>query len=455
LRQGQIRVTRESVVERELLMKEATGLVNQLGFWLTTFTGDKMPGWMFGVGLAMYDVLAGKWAHEKHDAAELVARVPPLEGAKVRGGYHYFDAQTDDSRLVLRVLREAVTRGGVAINYVKAKDLLRTSDGRVCGVALEDASGQNGAGSARTIEVKARVVINATGAWADELRSKVNAPKRLRPIRGSHLIFPDAKLPLAQAVSLMHPKDGRAVFAVPWEGVTLVGTTDVDHKQGMWEEPSIAPSEIEYILEVMRHAFPRRDLSLKDARSSYAGVRGVIDTGAADPSKESREHALWVEDGLVTVTGGKLTTFRLMALDTLKAAKKELPETKKLSRGRVFEPTDGTALGKLNPQLSERLLGRHGRDAATIVGMDNLLERVGDTVVLWSELRWAARDEAVVHLDDLLLRRARVGLLAKDGGMTEMDRIRKVAQPELGWDDATWEREEAAYRALWKKSYSF
>src|SRR5258706_12577259 len=164
LRQGRIGLTRESVRERERLMKEARGLVNPLGFWLTTFRGDKMPGWMFGVGLAVYDALAGKWAHEKHDAAELVARVPSLRGANVRGGYHYFDAQTDDARLVLRVLREAVRRGGTAINYARARDLLRTRDGRVCGVVLEDASG---VGASRTREVQAKVVINATGAWAD------------------------------------------------------------------------------------------------------------------------------------------------------------------------------------------------------------------------------------------------------------------------------------------------
>src|SRR6202042_1119208 len=134
LRQGQIGVTRESVVERERLMKEARGLVSPLGFLLTTFEGDKMPGWMFGLGLAVYDALAGKWAHESHGAEELINRVPPLGGAKVRGGYHYFDAQTDDARLVLRVLREAVARGAVALNYARARDLLRTSDGRVRGI---------------------------------------------------------------------------------------------------------------------------------------------------------------------------------------------------------------------------------------------------------------------------------------------------------------------------------
>jgi glycerol-3-phosphate dehydrogenase len=453
LRQGQIRVTRESVVERERLMAEAGGLVQPLGFWLTSFEGDKMPGWMFGLGLAMYDALAGKWAHESHDAAELVARVPSLGGAKVRGGYHYFDAQTDDARLVLRVLREAVARGAVAINYARASDVLKTNDGRVRGIAIEDVSG----GAPRSVEVEARVVINATGAWADGLRVKMGAQGRLRPIRGSHLVLARSRLPLTQAVSMLHPRDGRAVFALPWEGVTIVGTTDVDHKEDLWSEPAITSDEVTYILESLRHAFPRVDIGESDVRATWSGVRGVINTGASDPSKESREHALWEENGLLTVTGGKLTTFRVMALETLRAAKKQLPAVKNLrGKARILNDLsrDKEALpAEVDPILRERMIGRHGADAKEILAAPEGTERVADTNVLWSELRFAARDEAVVHLEDLLLRRARLGLLAEKGGLNEIARIRAIAQPELGWDDATWEREEAAYRKTWAQRY--
>jgi glycerol-3-phosphate dehydrogenase len=450
LRQGQIRVTRESVVERERLMQEARGLVRPLGFWLTTFEGDKMPGWMFGLGLAMYDALAGKWAHESHDAGEVVRRVPPLGGAKIRGGYHYFDAQTDDARLVLRVLREAVARGGTAINYTRARTILRTADGRVRGVALEDVSG----GPLRTAEALARVVINATGAWADDLRASMGAERRLRPIRGSHLVISSERLPLPQAVSMLHPRDGRAVFAVPWEGVTIVGTTDVDHKGDMQVEPAISPAEREYILESLRVAFPRLELGEKDVRATFSGVRGVINTGASDPSKESREHALWNEDGLLTVTGGKLTTFRLMALETLRAAKRQIPSISGLKRTRILDDLAAEALpADVDPAVAERMLGRHGCDAKTILAGPEGSETIADTNVLWGELRYAARDEGVVHLDDLLLRRARLGILAEKGGMNEIARIRKVAQPELGWDDATWEREVAAYGRIWQTRY--
>jgi glycerol-3-phosphate dehydrogenase len=450
LRQGQIGVTRESVVERERLMKEARGLVQPLGFWLTTFEGDKMPGWMFGLGLAMYDALAGKWAHEKHGVDELVSRVPPLEGGTVRGGYHYFDAQTDDARLTVRVLREAVKRGGTALNYARARDVMRTQDGRVRGVVVEDVSG----GKARTAEVEALVVINATGAWADGLRVKLGEQKRLRPIRGSHLVLAADRLPLGQAISMLHPRDGRAVFAIPWEGVTIVGTTDVDHHEDMWTEPTISGGELDYILESLRHAFPRLDLAEKDVRATWSGVRGVINTGASDPSKESREHALWTEDGLITVTGGKLTTFRVMAMDTLRSAKKQLPAVKTMRRSRILDDVSEPIGKDLDPKLQVRLLGRHGASAATVLGMPEGTERFEDTEVLWSEIRFAARDEGVVHLEDLLLRRARVGLLGKNGGLGAVARIRSVVQAELGWDDATWDREEAAYRKTWSQHYS-
>jgi glycerol-3-phosphate dehydrogenase len=450
LRQGQIRVTRESVVERERLMQEARGLVQPLGFWFPTFEGDKMPGWMVSVGLAMYDALAGKWAHESHDAEELVARIPALAGAKVRGGYHYYDAQTDDARLVLRVLREGVARGAVAINYARATGVLKTRDGRVRGIALEDVSG----GPSRSLEVEGRVVINATGAWADGLRAQIGAERRLRPIRGSHVVLAQSRLPLGQAIGMLHPRDGRAVFAIPWEGVTIVGTTDVDHGGDMWTEPAISTSELEYILDSLRHAFPRLDIGEKDVRATFSGVRGVVNTGARDPSKESREHALWEESGLLTVTGGKLTTFRVMALEALRAAKKQLPAVKALRRDRILNDLDDAAPPSgMDPALWVRLVGRHGLDAKPIALAPEGAERVAGTEVLWSELRFAARDEAVVHLGDLLLRRARIGLLAENGGMGEIARIRQVAQPELGWDDATWEREEAAYRRTWLQSY--
>ncbi len=449
LRQGQFLVTRKSVKERERLMDEGKGLVDPLAFNLAAFPGDQMPKWMYGVGLAMYDALAWKWAHEALNKAEILHRMKVFAGSKVVGGYRYYDAQTADSRLVLRVLAEAVRHGGTAINYVRADELLRTKDGRVRGVVLRDTA----PGASRTAEVKAKVVISATGAWADELRAKLGHEKRLRRIRGSHLTFRADRVPLPEAASLLHPRDQRAVFAIPWEGVTILGTTDVDHG-GLDEEPAISGAETEYLLESAQKAFPSLELSEKDVISTFSGVRPVIDTGKSDPSKESREHAIWKEDGLLTISGGKLTTFVVMARDALAAVEQELGELG--PRTRIFDanPEEIAWPSSMTEDARVRLVGRLGPRITELVRDTDNATRVDGSIAYWSELRLAAREEAVVTLSDLLLRRVRLGLLLPNAGLDHVAKIRALVQPELGWDDARWDREEAAYRATWKKAYS-
>lgn len=458
LRQGQFLVTRKSVRERERLMNEGVGLINPLAFSLAAFPGDQMPKWMYGVGLAMYDALAWKWAHERKSKKDLIDLIPPLAGSAVTGGYRYFDAQTDDSRLTLRVIREAVKQGGTAINYTKAEKLLRTEDGKVRGVVVRDV-----ANGARTFEVQAKVVINATGAWADDLRVELGQEKRLRKIRGSHLTFKADRFPLAEAVSLLHPRDQRAVFAIPWEGVTILGTTDVDHGD-LTEEPAISQAETEYLLESAQKAFPSLELSHADVISTWSGVRPVIGTGKADPSKESREHAIWNENGLLTITGGKLTTFAVMAREALEAASAELGPLKERTRVLELNPEEIHWPKNVTDEERIRLIGRFGAEITDILaekarggsasGAPDGAQHIEGSIAFWSELRHAARDEAVVNLGDLLLRRVRLGLLLPNGGMDLEPQIRAVAQPELGWDDATWEREVANYKTTWKKAYS-
>lgn len=448
LRQGQFLVTRKSVKERERLIHEGAGLVDALGFSLAAFPGDQMPKWMYGVGLAMYDMLAWKWAHEAQSRDAIIKRIPPLQGSPVTGGYRYFDAQTDDARLVLRVLREAVRLGGTAVNYVRVEELLRGEDGRVHGVAVRDTA----PGSSRTAEIKARVVVSATGAWADDLRARLGQPKRLRKIRGSHISFSHERLPLPEAVSLLHPRDNRAVFAVPWEGITIFGTTDVDHG-ALDTEPAISEDETTYLLEALQKAFPALELTAKDIISTWSGVRPVIDTGKSDPSKESREHAIWREDGLITITGGKLTTFALMARDVITAAQGELGELKERTRVLEANPDGLTWPESLTEADRVRLLGRFGAEAAEIAADRELARHIDGSIALYSELRHAARSEGVVTLADLLLRRVRLGLLLPHGGADQMAKIRAIAQPELGWDDATWAREEAEYRRVWARAY--
>ncbi len=458
LRNMQIGLTRASVKERERLLDEGPGLIDPLGFLLATYEGDSPSGPVFWAGLTVYDLLALRWTHKRYDAQDFHMLAPHVKAQGLQGGFRYGDAQTDDARLVLRLVREAVADGGVAVNYVGAETLLKDAAGRVNGARVHDRV------SDRRAEIRARVVVNATGAWADTLRAQVGGRRRIRPLRGSHLIFPAWKLPAAQALSFLHPDDGRPVFIFPWEGITLVGTTDVDHDEpldqieGEHAEPYIHPDEVAYLLAGVEAQMPNLDLGVEDVIATFAGVRPVVDTGQADPSKESRDHVIWQEQGLLTVTGGKLTTFRLIALDVLEAVRHILPDLPPTDKKRpVLDPVDVAlpGAGALDDKARQRLLGRYGADAPALVAAagEGELAPIPGTQTLWAELRWAARAEGVVHLDDLLLRRTRLGLLTSQGGLEIIDRVQMLAQPELGWDDERWQAEVARYAGLWERFY--
>lgn len=458
LKNFQFRVTMESVAERDNLLHEGKGLVHKLEVLFASQKGDKIPGWQMGIGLILYGLMAHRWQYSRSTVEALEKQYPLLNTSILQGGYPYFDAQTDDARLTLRVIREAVRSGGVAINYAEVIGLLRENSGKVCGVVLKDNSPDS---HGATVEVKAKLVVNATGAWADELRDKINLPGRLRPLRGSHLVFSSERLPLISAVSLNHPRDGRPVFAFPWEGVTIAGTTDVDIDLPVCTDPVIGQEEAHYLLEFIQAAFPKQELTMKDVISTWSGIRPVINTGKTDPSKESREHAIWYENGLLTVTGGKLTTFRIMARDALRAARKVLPACPgTVMNLPVLDPLEMDTLVMLSEydltdDVVMRLAGRYGADSVEILPgvQPKAKEMIGVTPYLWAELDWAARSEGVVHLDDLLMRRVRLGILLPDGGRSMMAEIRTIVQAELYWNDMRWQNEEERYFNIWQNSY--
>jgi len=455
LQNGQIRLTFESVRERERLMNEGRGLVTPLGFLLPTYRGGKLPPFVFESGLILYDMLATRWSHRRYRPDPFLQFCPEIRQEGLNGGFRFFDAQTDDARLVLRVLQEAGEDGGAALNYARAASLLKERNGRVCGVVLEDTNGQN---SNRSAEVKARVVINATGVWADNLRGEVGGRPRMRPLRGSHLVFPGERIPVSRAVSFLHPADGRPVMALPWEGVTLIGTTDMDHEQDLGVEPAISSIETEYLMDAVQYIFPDMGISRANMVSTFAGVRGVVDTGKADPSKESREHVLWRDRGLLTITGGKLTTFRLMANVALRAIRSRLPGRSRFrSDSRVLNkvPESGLFDG-LDPQVRQRLTGRYGLQALAVMDLSETREMAAfaGSSVLKAELKYAARTEQVVHLDDLLLRRTRLGLLVPRGGQDQMEALQSLVQPVLGWEDEKWQQEAERYAQIWNRCYA-
>lgn len=456
LKEGQIGLTRDAVHEREQLLAVAPGLVEPIGFLLATYTRDKIGRLVYRAGLSLYDLLALQWSHKYYGPADFQMLAPHIETSGLKGGFRYYDAQTDDARLVLRVIREAVAEsdGRVqALNYAAVQNLVRDEHGRVTGVSIRDE--ETGASRPAT----ARVVVNATGAWADTLRQEIGCKPVLRPLRGSHLILPGWRLPVAQVLTFLHPLDQRPVMIFPWEGVTLVGTTDIDHKQPTNEEPAITPEEVAYLMVAIHSQFPSLNITLDDVMASFAGIRPVIGSGKEDPSDESRDHMIWYENGLLTVTGGKMTTFRLIALQALKMIRHELPALAPLDeKAPVLSPPPEVteAGGQLDAALQRRLRGRYGRDIIPLLQATQPGELVSipGTHTVWAELRWAARDEGVVHLDDLLLRRVRIGLQLPQGGRDQMARIRAICQPELGWDDARWQAEEERYFQLWQQAYS-
>jgi len=473
LGEGKVRLTRASVHEREQLLSEGPGLIDPLGFLQSVRYGDSPGRLTFEMGLTVYDLLALQWDHHYYSADDFQMLAPHISRSGLQGGFRFGDAQTDDARLVLRVIQEAVRDGGVALHYTKAEELVLEKDAdagpdRVVGARLKDCLAE------REAEVRARVVVNATGVWADRLRGQVHAQPRIRPLRGSHLIFPAWRLPVAQAVSFLHPIDHRPVMIFPWEGITLVGTTDIDCDAPMDQEPAISPVEVAYLMAAVEFQFPSLNIGLEDIVSTYAGVRPVIGSGKANPSDESREHVIWEEDGLLTVTGGKLTTFRLIAQDVLKAIVHRLPQEivpkswADIAELPVLDPLsvglwdkEGikekiASAARLDEPVLLRLSGRYGADAPSLVAaaMPEELDFIPGTKFLWAELHWVARAEGVIHLDDLLFRRVRLGLLLPGGAAALLPRIRPICQPELGWEDDRWEAEEKAYLELWRRCYS-
>lgn len=430
LAQGEFGLTRESLRERELLLRELPELVHRQPYLFPVYK-NKFPGkWALRAALTVYDAFARVRNHSWWPLQKLQQQVPFLASSGLKGAMCYADAAVDDSRLVLRVLHEACFEGAEAVNYVAVEHLER--------VQAVTAAGENGYSvslrDSLTQEqrvITAKQVVNATGTWADDLSA---AEPKIRPLRGSHLIFPAQKLPVSHSIALLHPDDQRLMFVFPWYGHTVVGTTDLDHQAPKDQEAFITPEETAYILKFVAHHFPRCELSAADIISTQAGVRPIIRSGnSKNPSAESRSHLVWQAEGRITVSGGKLTTFRVMALDVLLAAGlieqkkyRQLYRKGKLFHHRVQWPQ---GLGNITtaPQLTE--------------------------TAIKSWWHWAIHQEQVVHLDDLMLRRTHLGNLIKDGGLALLSQHQLWLQHELGWPASRWQQEIVRYRKIWQSCY--
>lgn len=422
LAQGDIKLTRESLQERELMLRELPSLVHRETYIFPVMK-KQFPGrWAMQAALFLYDLLAGIRDHRWLPLATLRKKVPALVLDDVKGAMAYTDAITDDSRLVQRILQEASASGAEMINYVSATKIEAQNDASVVHLCDEK--------TGDTVVINTKKVINATGVWVDELSA--SSPK-VRPLRGSHLILPADKLPVNSCMALLHPKDKRPVFVFPWYGCTVIGTTDLDHTQPKAEEAFATPSEISYLLELLQEAFPCYNITAEDIISTQAGVRPIIASGKGkDPSKERRDHLVWEGAGRINVSGGKLTTFRVIALDALLAA------------NLIDEAT-------YKAQYKKRQFLQH--DIKWPAGLGDATKKMPTEEQVQTWWRWAIRHEQVVHLDDLLLRRTRVGNLFKDGGLQLLNANKDWLIKELGWDDSHWSKELARYEDIWRTYY--
>ncbi|MFN2360668.1 MAG: glycerol-3-phosphate dehydrogenase/oxidase, partial [Marinobacter sp.] len=360
---GQFNLTRDAVRERERLMAEAPGLIDPLRFIMPHYR-KQFPGpRLFQILLRVYDRIAGNPSRQRLSPAETLQWVPGLATDNLVAASGFTDAVTDDSRLVQRVIEEAEQDGALSLNYLQADAVIRDGDtAAVTGIRLRDTSTDG-----QTLVVNTRLVVNATGAWARTLQQVDDDKTSIRPLRGSHLVLPFSRLPVSCSVSLFHPRDRRPVFAFPWQGTTVLGTTDLDHDKDLSEEPAITREELDYLLQISETLFPASNITDSDIIATWAGVRPVVSehspsAKSVKPSKENREHVIWSDNGLISIAGGKLTTFRLIAREVLTRAQDLIPEmTLRPGDARVFSPPDALERPRnISHRGWERLKGFYG-----------------------------------------------------------------------------------------------
>ena len=459
--QGQFALTRDSVRERQLLLDNEAGLVDPLPFLYPHYQGEFPGRRVFSGVLRLYDFFAGQSLQQFHPPWQVPMVAGGLQHHNLEGASQFQDAVTDDVRLVMHVLAEARALGACVVSHLRvlrrvySDDADATDERRVTGVRIEDTL------SGEQLELSCKALAQATGVWTDAAGLS-QQQQHIRPLRGSHLLLPSWRLPVSQSVSFKHPVDGRLMFIFPWEGATVIGTTDIDHKDDLNQEAAISQAEVDYLLAGCAKVFPSAQITAKDVLSTWSGVRPIVvksSGGEHKPSDESREHVLWVEPGCVSLAGGKLTTFRLLALDMLHActvfngcSMQETAQAQSLSASR---PTDDCLAG-LSSSVQRRLYGRYRVNWSNFCAVFKEVgaQQISNTPMFWAELAYACEHELVIHLDDLLLRRTRFGLLLTRGGLALLEQVRELCQPRLGWDDQRWAHEQQRYLTIYQQFYS-
>src|SRR5206468_2187973 len=468
LEQGAFRLVFEARHERRVLLTIAPHLVRPLAFLFPVYRGGRIPAWKLRAGMWLYDLLSAfrnvRW-HRWLRATKVRRVEPGLRDRGLIGAALYYDAQTDDARLVIATVRSALRAGALAANYVETTALLKP-DGRIRGAVVRDVL------TGQTATIRAQVVVNATGPWSDRLRrlDDPHAPAILRLTKGAHVTVPRRRLANEHAVTLFSPIDGRVMFVLPWGDLSYIGTTDTDADSSP-DSPGVTAADVTYLLRSANAAFPDAHLTAKDVVSVWAGLRPLLrQDKQTNPSGVSREHQV-IESphGLITIAGGKLTTYRVMARDVVDRVGKRLRELDGRSvAGRP--PTDrlplpGGEAAELQILIeaarargasevtAQHLIAYYGSEAAAVL---NLVEReraLGAPMVrgrpeIWAEVVYAVEREMAMRVQDVMIRRLHLFYETRDQARDVVAAVAARMKQLLGWDDVREAEELRDYFGL-------
>ncbi len=465
LEQGEFGLVLEANRERRILQRIAPHLVWPLPFVFPVHRGDRISRWRLAAGMLLYDILAlfrNVRPHRLLGKRGMLEAEPMLRDRGLLGGARYYDAQCDDARLVVATARSAIHHGAQVANYIVVRSLERTA-GRVVGAQLEDRlTGERGV-------VRASVVVNATGPWADQVRrlEDAGATPLLQPTKGVHVVVERSRLEHREAVAFTSPIDGRVMFVLPWGDLSYIGTTDTDSTEPPGEL-TVSADEVVYLLRSANARFPSARLSLEDVRATWAGLRPLLaDHDNRSASSRSREHALvHGSGGMLTVVGGKLTTYRAMAAEVVDQAMRELrhrdgghrhaeanTHEDPLPGGEAADLTQfrerGLELG-IPADSVDHLLRHYGTEAAGIFNLGGadrrLLRRLAEPhPAIEAEVVHAVRRELAQRVEDVLVRRFHLYYEHPDQGVSVARRVAELMGEELGWDNARIAEEADRY----------
>jgi glycerol-3-phosphate dehydrogenase len=466
LQQREIRLVYQALRERQILRRTAPHLVHVLPFLIPIFTKDglisRRLARAMGSAMWMYDFTGGLRIgklHQRLTTDQAMAHMPTLRRDRLAGGYLYYDAQADDARLVLTVARTAaLDHGATIVNRAALRGITKDVEGTVTGATVE--------ADGRTIDVAASIIVNATGVWSDDVRAldEGTHPDSIRPAKGVHITVPWDLVRNDIAAVIPVPKDKRSVFVVAWGDSTYIGTTDTDY-EGDVDAPMCTRDDVEYLLRAINGAI-EGTITPDDITGTWAGLRPLVKSATTARTADlSRRHRVTARDsGVISINGGKLTTYREMAADTVDTVVDHLGDraprglarrsrTRKLAlRGAAgYEAAKATVVPGLSAQQVEHLVGRHGGEARVLFAMVEATPDLAQPLVeglpyLRAEAVYAARHEMVATVDDVLSRRTRARLLAAEASAAAADDVAALVGPELGWTEDEQRAQVDAYR---------